>query len=110
MNTIRIDFKKMNGLVPAVIQDSKTKEIYMLGFMNEESMQKTIDTGFIYFWSRSRQKLWMKGEESGNKLKVEEIYLDCDGDTLLVKVTLIGNVVCHSGMRTCFNEKLLINK
>lgn len=110
MNIKNIDFKKMNGLIPTIIQDNTTKEVYMLGYMNEESLQMTIQTGFVYFWSRSRQKLWMKGEESGNKLKVEEIYRDCDEDVLLVKVKLIGKVVCHMGKRTCFNEKLLISK
>ncbi|MFH0773661.1 MAG: phosphoribosyl-AMP cyclohydrolase [bacterium] len=110
MDIININFKKMNGLVPAIIQDSKTNEIFMLGYMNKESLQKTIQTGFVYFWSRSRKRLWMKGERSGNKLKVMDISADCDVDTLLVKANLIGNCVCHTGERTCFNKKLLITK
>lgn len=110
MNTIQIDFKKLDGLVPAIIQDYKTNEIYMLGYMNRESLQKTIQTGFVYFWSRSRNKLWMKGETSGNKLKVKEMSIDCDNDTLLIKIELIGEGACHKGYRTCFNEKLLISK
>lgn len=101
-----IDFKKGNGLVPAIIQDSKTGDVFMLGYMNNEALQKTRDTELVYFWSRTRKKLWMKGEESGNKLKVKEIYTDCDNDTLLIKVELIGNAVCHTGNKTCFYKKL----
>lgn len=108
MKTTQIDFKKMSGLVPVIIQDNKTDEVYMLGYISEESLRKTIKTGFVYFWSRSRNKLWMKGEESGNKLKIMKIYVDCDGDTLLMKVKLMGTNVCHTGKRSCFNEKLLI--
>ena len=103
-----IDFKKMNGLIPSIIQDDRTNEVYMLGYMNNESLQKTIKTGMVYFWSRSRNKLWMKGEESGNTLKVEEIYIDCDKDTLLIMVKLMGTNVCHTGNRTCFNNTLLV--
>jgi phosphoribosyl-AMP cyclohydrolase len=110
MNIKNIDFKKMNGLIPSIIQDNTTKEVYMLGYMNLESLQKTIETSFVYFWSRSRNKLWMKGETSGNKLKVKEISVDCDGDTLLIGVELIGKGVCHRGYRTCFNIKLSISK
>lgn len=103
---LSIDFTKNNGLVPAIIQDYKSGDVYMLGYMNEESIQKTIQTGLVYFWSRSRQKLWMKGEESGNKLKVKEIYSDCDNDTLLIKVELIGESVCHTGNKSCFHSKV----
>lgn len=110
MKNKKINFKKINGLVPAIIQDWKTDEIYMLGFVNKKSLEKTIATGFVYFWSRSRNILWMKGEKSGNKLKVKEIYTDCDKDTLLIKVELTGKSVCHLGNRTCFNERLLISK
>lgn len=110
MNQTQIDFKKMNGLVPTIIQDNITNEIYMLGYMSEESLIKSIETNFVYFWSRSRNKLWMKGEVSGNKFKIENIYIDCDKDTLLIKITLLGSGACHTGKRTCFNEKLLISK
>lgn len=103
---LSIDFAKNNGLVPTIIQDDKSGEVYMLGYMNEEALQKTIETKWVYFYSRSRQKLWMKGEESGNKLKVKKVYSDCDNDTLLVKVELIGSNVCHTGNRSCFFTKL----
>jgi len=103
---LSIDFTKGNGLVPAIIQDYKSGTIYMLGYMNEDSLQKTFETGYVYFWSRSRKKLWMKGEESGNKLRVKEVYSDCDSDSLLVKVTLIGNNVCHTGNKSCFYTKM----
>lgn len=101
-----IDFTKQNGLVPAVIQEAGTGEILMLGYMNSEALQKTQETGWVHFWSRKRQKLWMKGEESGNKLKVKEIFTDCDNDSLLVKVELIGKNVCHTGKKSCFYTKL----
>ncbi|OGH12379.1 MAG: phosphoribosyl-AMP cyclohydrolase [Candidatus Levybacteria bacterium RIFCSPHIGHO2_01_FULL_36_15] len=104
-----IDFLKGKGLVPAIIQDYQTGDVYMLGYMNEESLQKTLETGWVYFYSRSRQKLWMKGEESGNKLKVKEIYSDCDNDSILVKVELIGTNVCHVGNKSCFYDKLESN-
>lgn len=103
---IKIDFRKASGLVPAVIQDAETAEVLMLGYMNEEAFEKTNITGDVYFWSRSRKKLWLKGEVSGNRLKVIEILADCDGDTLLVKVKLIGQAVCHTGQRTCFFNKI----
>jgi phosphoribosyl-AMP cyclohydrolase len=106
---LSIDFTKGNGLVPAIIQDYKNGEVFMLGYMNEEALQKTLQTGWVYFWSRSRKKLWMKGEESGNKLKLKEIYFDCDNDSLLVKVELIGSNVCHTGNKTCFYNTLGAN-
>lgn len=101
-----IDFTKNNGLVPAIIQDYKSGDIYMLGYMNEEAFKKTLETRWVYFYSRSRQKLWMKGEESGNKLKVKEIYSDCDNDSILVKVELNGINVCHTGNKNCFYTRL----
>jgi phosphoribosyl-AMP cyclohydrolase len=101
-----IDFIKGNGLVPAVIQDYKTGVVYMLGFMNKEAYLKTIQTGNVYFWSRSKQRLWMKGERSGNTLHVVTMYLDCDSDTLLVKVKLNGEAVCHTGNISCFYTQL----
>ncbi len=99
-----IDFKKMDGLVPAIIQDSKTLKVLMLGFMNEEALQKTIESGKVTFWSRTRQCLWTKGETSGNFLHVVEILNDCDNDTLLIKADPEGPV-CHTGADTCWNEK-----
>lgn len=104
----KINFEKLNGLIPTIIQDYVTNEVYMLGYMNEKSLKKTIEKGLVTFWSRSRNTFWTKGELSGNKLQVIDIYTDCDSDTLLVKVKLIGTNVCHTGERTCFNEKLLI--
>lgn len=93
-------------LIPAIIQDYKNGIVYMLGYMNEEALKKTKETGYVYFWSRSRNCLWMKGEESGNKLKAKEIFIDCDNDTLLVKVELDGKNVCHTGNITCFFKKI----
>lgn len=98
-----IDFKKMDGLVPAIIQDAKTLKVLMLGFMNEEALKTTIETGKVTFWSRTRQCLWTKGETSGNYLNVVEILNDCDKDTLLIKADPIGPV-CHTGADTCWNE------
>ena len=99
-----IDFNKMNGLVPAIIQDSKTLKVLMLGFMNEEAFNKTKETGKVTFFSRSRNTLWTKGETSGNYLNVVDILLDCDQDTLLIKADPCGPV-CHTGSDTCWNEK-----
>ena len=90
-------------LIPTIIQDTKTREVYMLGFMNDEALALTKQTGYVYFWSRKRNRLWKKGESSGNTLLVKKISTDCDNDTLLIKVKLMGNVVCHTGKRTCFN-------
>lgn len=104
INNMDINFKKMDGLVPAIIQDSKTLKVLMLGFMNEEALQKTIESGKVTFWSRTRQCLWTKGETSGNFLHVVEILNDCDNDTLLIKADPEGPV-CHTGADTCWNEK-----
>lgn len=98
---------KLTKLTPTIIQDYKTGEVFMLGFMNKESLQKTLKTGWVCFWSRSRKKLWMKGEESGNKLRVKEVYSDCDQDAILVKIELIGANVCHTGSTSCFYKKIL---
>ena len=103
---MKIDFQKNNGLVPAIIQDNSSNKILMLGYMNEESYNKTIDTGKVTFFSRSRQQLWTKGETSGNFLLLRKILIDCDNDTLLIKAIPTGPV-CHTGNDTCFNE---INK
>jgi phosphoribosyl-ATP pyrophosphohydrolase/phosphoribosyl-AMP cyclohydrolase len=98
-----MDFSKLDGLIPAVIQDAQTDEVLMVGFMNEEALALTKQTGFATFFSRTRNKLWMKGETSGNRLQVVEMFTDCDDDTVLVKVKRLGDgYVCHTGERTCF--------
>ena len=97
-----IDFQKAAGLVPAIIQDHRTGEVLMLGFMNDVAFQRTVETGNVTFFSRSRNKLWKKGEFSGHVLKVRELLVDCDADALLVKVEAIGPGVCHEGYRSCF--------
>ncbi|MGN7204645.1 bifunctional phosphoribosyl-AMP cyclohydrolase/phosphoribosyl-ATP diphosphatase HisIE [Pedobacter sp. SAFR-022] len=99
---MNIDFEKSNGLVPVVIQDVQTLEVLMLGYMNEEAWTKTQNEGVVTFLSRTKNRLWTKGESSGNFLHVKETYLDCDNDTLLIKVTPIGPT-CHTGNRSCFN-------
>ena len=99
-----LDFGKMNGLVPAIIQDNYTQKILMLGFMNEEAYNKTVETGKVTFFSRTKNRLWTKGEESGNFLHVVSIATDCDNDTLLIKVNPAGPV-CHTGADTCWGEK-----
>lgn len=100
---MEIDFEKMGGLVPAIIQDNITRKVLMLGFMNREAYEKTVETGKVTFWSRTRKCLWTKGETSGNFLNVRDIKLDCDGDTLLIKVKPEGPV-CHTG-DTCWGEE-----
>lgn len=102
-----MDFSKLQGLIPAVIQDADTNEVLMVGFMNDEALAKTRETGFATFFSRTRNKLWMKGETSGNKLQVRRLLVDCDDDSLLVLVTRLGDGnVCHTGERTCFYREL----
>ena len=102
-----MDFSKLDGLVPAVIQDAESNEVLMVGFMNNDALERTRSSGFATFYSRSRQKLWMKGETSGNKLAVIELLTDCDDDTVLVKVKREGDgLVCHTGQRSCFNTKI----
>lgn len=98
-----MDFTKLDGLIPAVIQDADSSEVLMVGFMNEEALELTRKTGFATFFSRSRNTLWMKGETSGNRLQVIETLVDCDDDTVLLKVKRLGDGnVCHTGERTCF--------
>jgi phosphoribosyl-AMP cyclohydrolase len=101
-----LDFKKMDGLITAVIQDSTSGRVLMVGFMNEEAFRKTVETGFATFFSRSRNKLWLKGETSGHRLVVKEISTDCDQDALLVKVEALGPGVCHNGYESCFYRSL----
>ncbi|MEL1240254.1 bifunctional phosphoribosyl-AMP cyclohydrolase/phosphoribosyl-ATP diphosphatase HisIE [Flavobacterium flavipallidum] len=98
---MNIDIKSAHGLIPAIIQDSETKNVLMLGYMNEESIQKTIETGKVTFFSRSKQRLWTKGEESGNFLNLVDIKNDCDGDTLLIQAQPVGPT-CHTGADTCW--------
>jgi phosphoribosyl-AMP cyclohydrolase len=99
---VQIDFTKSEGLVPAIIQDSASGDVLMLGFMNEASLQLTRETNQVTFFSRSRNKLWKKGESSGHVLSVREILLDCDADAILIKVDTVGPGVCHEGYRSCF--------
>lgn len=100
---MQIDFEKMGGLVPAIIQDASTNKVLMLGYMNQEAYEKTVELGKVTFYSRTRKRLWMKGEESGNVLNVVTIQNDCDNDTLLIKVNPAGPV-CHTGTDTCWGE------
>jgi len=107
---IEIDFEKMLGLAPAIVQDAATGEVLMLGFMNSEAYQKTLRTGYVTFYSRTRSELWTKGETSGNRLRVISASADCDLDTILCRVEVEGaGVVCHMGTRTCFNTALPLN-
>ena len=102
-----MDFSKLDGLIPAVIQDATTAEVLMVGFMNEQALALTRQTGYATFFSRTRNTLWTKGETSGNRLEVREILVDCDEDTVLVKVARLGDGnVCHTGERTCFFRTL----
>lgn len=101
-----LDYTKLDGLVPAVIQDHESGRVLMVGFMNDEAFRKTVETGFATFYSRSRNKLWLKGESSGHRLVVKEISTDCDQDTVLVKVEAIGPGVCHEGYHSCFFRTL----
>lgn len=107
---IQIDFDKMGGLAPAIIQDEKTGEILMLGFLNAESLKMTLASGFVTFYSRTRQALWTKGETSGNRLQVISASTDCDEDAVLFKVRVLGDgLVCHEGTRSCFTRPLSIS-
>lgn len=101
-----MNFEKSDGLVPAIIQDSKSGVVYTLGYMNQEALNLTQSSSYVHFWSRTKNRIWMKGEESGNKLKVMEINKDCDEDTLLIKVILEGEAACHTGKLSCFYRKL----
>jgi phosphoribosyl-AMP cyclohydrolase len=106
-----IDFDKMDGLAPGIVQDARTGKVLMLGFLNSVSYAKTLETGFVTFWSRTRQKLWMKGETSGNRLRVISADTDCDNDTLLFRVEVEGDgLVCHEGTVSCFTRALPIGE
>ena len=104
---IELDFKKSGGLIPAIAQDWKTGEVLMLAYINEESWKETLRTGHGVYWSRSRSKLWHKGEESGNVQIVKEILVDCDADTVIFKVEQVGGAACHEGYHTCFFRKVV---
>ena len=101
----KLDFKKGNGLIPVVVQDAKSKEVLMLAYANEEALEKTLRTGYAYYWSRSRKKLWMKGETSGHTQKIKKVLADCDYDALLYTVYQKGPA-CHTDKYTCFHNKL----
>jgi phosphoribosyl-AMP cyclohydrolase len=103
---MRLDFQKMGGLIPAVVQDAATGEVLMVGFMNEEALRETLATGNATFFSRSRNKLWRKGETSGATLKLRQALVDCDADTVLIRVEAAGPGVCHEGYRSCFFREL----
>ena len=103
-------FDKLNGLLPVIIQDYKTSKVLMLGFMNREAWQRTLKTGKATYYSRTRKAIWQKGETSGNVQLVKEILIDCDNDTILLKVKQIGNAACHTGYESCFYRKLKGNK
>lgn len=102
-----VDFTKLDGLIPAVVQDDVSNEVLMVGFMNEEALARTRQTGYVTFFSRTRNALWTKGETSGNRLQVVRLLVDCDDDTVLVRATRLGDGnVCHTGARTCFSRSL----
>ncbi|MCW4054531.1 MAG: phosphoribosyl-AMP cyclohydrolase [Candidatus Bathyarchaeota archaeon] len=102
---MKLDFKKGRGLIPVVVQDVESKEVLMLAYANEEALKKTLSTGYAHYWSRSRKRLWIKGETSGNTQKIKEVMTDCDYDTLLYVVEQKGPA-CHTGEYTCFHNKL----
>jgi phosphoribosyl-AMP cyclohydrolase len=107
---MEIDFDKLNGLAPAVIQDASTEELLMVGFMNREAWGATLRSGFVTFYSRTRQTLWTKGETSGNRLQVVAAWTDCDHDTILLRVRVLGEgKVCHTGSRSCFTQELKLD-
>jgi phosphoribosyl-AMP cyclohydrolase len=103
---VKLDFEKGGGLIPAIAQDWQTGEVLMLAYINEEAWNETLKTGNATYWTRSRKKIWRKGESSGNVQKVKEIYVDCDEDTVIFKVEQIGGAACHEGFRTCFFRKV----
>jgi phosphoribosyl-AMP cyclohydrolase len=106
VHAMTLDFAKLDGLVAAVIQDHSSGRVLMVGFMNEEAFRKTLETGYATFYSRSRNKLWLKGETSGHRLAVKEIRTDCDQDALLIQVEALGPGVCHNGYESCFYRRL----
>jgi phosphoribosyl-AMP cyclohydrolase len=106
---VKLDFAKMDGLLPAIVQDAESGEVLMVGFLNDTSYARTLETGFVTFWSRTRQKLWMKGETSGNRLRVVSASTDCDQDTILFRVAVEGDgLVCHEGTVSCFTRAIAL--
>ena len=105
-NMIEPDFKKGNGLLPAIAQDNKSGKVLMLAYMNKDAWLLTLKTGEVYYWSRSRQEIWHKGETSGNIQVVKDIILDCDKDTILLKIEQVGGAACHLGYESCFHNKI----
>ena len=103
---LQLNFAKGKGLVPAIVQDYETGKVLMLAYINQESWQKTLETGEAHYWSRSRQEIWHKGGTSGHVQKIKEIYGDCDDDTVLFKVEQIGGAACHTGYESCFHKKV----
>lgn len=103
---IELDFDKAGGLIPAIAQDYKSGEVLMMAYINKQSWELTLDTGIAHYWSRSRGKLWKKGESSGNVQMIKEIRVDCDDDCVLFKVEQIGDAACHTGYRSCFYRKV----
>lgn len=104
---MQLDFTKMQGLLPAIVQDSANGEILMLGYMNDEAWRKTLSLGYVTFFSRTRNELWTKGETSGNRLKVVSVFTDCDNDSLLIQAEVEGaGIVCHEGTRSCFMKAI----
>lgn len=105
-DSIHLDFAKGNGLVPAIAQEHASGKVLMMAYINEASWEKTLATGEVHYWSRTRQEIWHKGGTSGNVQKVHEIYVDCDNDTVLFRVEQVGRAACHTGFETCFHKKV----
>jgi phosphoribosyl-AMP cyclohydrolase len=103
---LKLNFEKGNGFLPAIAQDWETGQVLMMAFMNRESWEKTLATGKVHYWSRSRNALWLKGEISGHVQLVKELFVDCDGDTILLKVEQLGGGACHTGYKSCFYQKI----
>jgi phosphoribosyl-AMP cyclohydrolase len=103
---MELNFNKGDGLIPAIVQDAETKDVLMMAYMNRESWEATLKSGKATFWSRSRQKLWLKGESSGHVQMIKNIFIDCDDDTILLQVEQLGGAACHTGHRSCFYRKL----
>jgi phosphoribosyl-AMP cyclohydrolase len=103
------DFAKMNGLIPAIVQEYATGDVLMMAYMNKEAWETTLNTGKATFWSRSRKKLWVKGLTSGHTQLVKSVFIDCDNDTILLKVDQVGGIACHTGKRSCFYKSIPLN-
>ncbi len=110
MNSVDIDFGKGGGMVPVIIQDYESGEVLMLAYMNEEAYRISIETGLAHYWSRSKNRIWKKGESSGHIQEIKEVRIDCDSDTILMKVRQVGGAACHEGYRSCFFRRVEKNK